>query len=152
MHMPNKAIKNEDQHRFDTKRYKHWIEEHVRFSDLDALGHVNNNAIGEYFENARADLFGIITPGWPWCDEIFVLAQSAIDFRHELHLPAHLRIGSCVTHIGRTSMHVVNALFCEGQGLAYCENVSVLIRRTTRQPVELPAALKETLKNFLDES
>jgi acyl-CoA thioester hydrolase len=146
----NQEILKDDQHRFNKLRYRHWVEENVRFSDLDALGHVNNNAIGEYFENARAALFSIITPGWPWCDEIFVLAQSSIDFRHELHLPAHLRIGSCITEIGRTSMKVANALFHEENGLAYCENVSVLIRRSTRKPVALPEALREMLKNFMD--
>lgn len=147
----NPEILRKDDHRFNKVRYKHWLEENVRFSDLDALGHVNNNAIGEYFENARAALFAVITPGWPWCDEIFVLAQSGIDFRQELHLPAHLSIGSCITRIGRTSMNVANALFCEGRGLAYCESVSVLIKRSTRTPTPLPEVLRDTLKYYMDE-
>ncbi len=135
---PHQEFNADDTHRFDKARYKHWIDEHVRFSDLDALGHVNNNSIGEYFENARAALFAILTPNWPWRPEIFVLAHSRIDFRHELRLPAHMRIGSCITTIGRTSVGIVNALFhADGRGLAYCENVSVLIdREEKRAPVD----------------
>ncbi len=140
----------EDSQRFNQKRYKHWINDHVRFSDLDPLGHVNNNAVGEYFENARAALFAIITPEWPYRNQIFVLANSSIDFRHELHLPAQLRIGTCVTHIGRTSMKLANALYHDDQGIAYCENVSVLIDKDTRKATELPAELRETLKSYLD--
>jgi len=139
-----------DAHWFNKSRYKHWVDEHVRFSDLDALGHVNNNSFGEYFENARAALFEIITPEWPWRKEIFVLARSSIDFRHELHLPAHVQIGSCITKIGRTSIGVVNALFHEDTGIAYCENVSVLIEQKTRKPVELSEDLRATLQPFLD--
>ena len=140
----------EDQHRFNRARYRHWQEDQVRFSDLDPLGHVNNNAIGTYFENARASLFAIVTPNWPWRDCIFVLAHSAIDFRQELHLPAKLQIGSCITGLGRTSMKLANAVFHEDRGIAYCENVSVLINQTTRQPVELDAELRTRLNQFLD--
>ena len=148
---PHQEFNADDGHRFNKNRYKHWIDEHVRFSDLDALGHVNNNSIGEYFENARAALFAILTPNWPWRPEIFVLAHSRIDFRHELRLPAHMRIGSCITTIGRTSVGIVNALFhADGRGLAYCENVSVLIDREKRTPVELPPDLRDVLLQFRD--
>lgn len=140
----------DDVTRFNQARYRHWITDHVRFSDLDPLGHVNNNAIGEYFENARAALFAIITPEWPWRNQIFVLARSAIDFRAELHLPAALRIGTCVTGFGQTSMTLANALFHEDRGIAYCENVSVLIDQTTRRPIALDAELRARLQNYFD--
>jgi acyl-CoA thioester hydrolase len=139
----------DDGQRFDQRRYKHWIEDHVRFSDLDPLGHVNNNAIGEYFENARAALFIDVTPNWPHRDHIFILAHSAIDFRHELHMPAQLRIGSCITSLGRTSMKLSNALFRGDHGVAYCENVSVLIDRTTRKPVPISDELRQVLTKYI---
>jgi acyl-CoA thioester hydrolase len=139
----------DDSQRFDQSRYKHWIEDAVRFSDLDPLGHVNNNAIGQYFENARAALFIDVTPGWPQCDKLFILARSAIDFRHELHMPAQLRIGSCITAIGRTSMQLSNALFRGNDGLAYCENVSVLIDRTTRKPIPIDDGLRKILAKYM---
>ena len=33
--------------------YRAWVQIPIRFSDQDLLGHVNNNAIGVYFEHAR---------------------------------------------------------------------------------------------------
>ena len=96
----------DDAQRFDQRRYKHWIDDQVRFSDLDPLGHVNNNAIGQYFENARADLFIKATPDWPNRPQLFVLGRIAIDFRRELHIPAKLRIGASICQMGRTSAHV----------------------------------------------
>lgn len=143
----------DDQHRFNRQRYRHWIKDHVRFSDLDPLGHVNNNAIGTYFENARAALFAIVTPSWPFRNQIFVLARSAVDFRRELHYPASLSIGSYVMRLGRTSMTLANALFHDDtdEGLAFCESVSVLIDKETRKPVELPADLRLELEKLYDE-
>ena len=134
----------DDARRFDVKRYKHWAKDYVRFNqNLDALGHTNNNAIGEYFENARAILFTEVTPDWPHRAQIFVLARIAIDYRHELHMPAELRIGTCVTGFGRTSMLMASALFHGDIGIAYAETVSVLIEEKSRKPVEIPAGICE---------
>jgi acyl-CoA thioester hydrolase len=133
---------------FDITRYKHWVDDHVRFSDLDALGHTNNNAIGQFFENARAILFMEVTPKWPYRDQIFVLARIAIDYRHELHMPARLRVGTCVTGFGRTSMRMASTLFHEKTGIAYAETVSVLIEETSRKPVEIPPDLRKLLTAY----
>jgi acyl-CoA thioester hydrolase len=139
----------DDRERFEQKHYKHWIEDKVRFGDLDPVGHVNNNAIGQYFENARAFLFMAITPGWPNRDDLFVLGRTAIDFRKELHLPAALKVGSRILKLGRTSMVLSNGLFSEGAGIAYCESVSVLIDRKTRAPIALPDDLRARLAVYM---
>src|SRR6185312_12888906 len=43
--------------RLDPSFYRHWIEDRVRFADLDPLGHCNNAAIGGFFESSRVALF-----------------------------------------------------------------------------------------------
>jgi acyl-CoA thioester hydrolase len=139
-----------DAQRFNQARYKHWAKDYVRFSDLDPLGHTNNNAIGEYFENARAALFMEVTPSWPRRDTIFVLARISIDYRHELHLPADLRIGACVTGFGRTSMRMASAVFHGDIGIAYAETVSVLIEEKSRKPAEIPADLRALLARYAE--
>lgn len=139
----------DDKERFNPGRYKYWIDDHVRFSDLDPLGHVNNNSVGQYFENARAALYRQFTPKWPYGDSIFVLAHTSIDFRRELHYPAILRIGSSIIKMGRTSMTVANALFRDGDGIAYSESVSVLINQHTRQPTEISSDLRAAISNYL---
>lgn len=138
----------EDTERFDRARYTFWIDDHVRFSDLDPLGHVNNNAIGQYFENARAALFMEVTPRWPNRDKLFVLAHIAIDFRRELHMPANLRIGTGVIKAGRTSLTLASALYHGEDGVAYGESVSVFIDQKTRQPSEIPDELRRIIKEF----
>src|SRR4051812_49806266 len=45
-----------DEH-LDPSFYRHWIEDRVRFADLDPLGHCNNAAIGGFFESSRVALF-----------------------------------------------------------------------------------------------
>lgn len=138
----------DDRDHFDPNRYKHWISDNVRFGDLDPLGHVNNNSVGQYFENARAAFYMEVTPDWPHRNEIFVLAHTAIDFRRELHYPATLRIGTGVIRLGHTSMTLVNALFRGAEGLAYGESVSVLIDNRTRKPIAIPDEFRELLAKY----
>ncbi len=135
----------DDLERFDQTDYKHWVEDRVRFSDLDPLGHVNNKAVSEYFENARALLFMEVTPNWPKRDDLFVLAHLAIDYRRELHFPSPLKIGTQVLSFGRTSMKMASAVFRDSDGIAYCESVSVLINQKTRKPVEISHDLRKIL-------
>ncbi|MDD4615852.1 MAG: thioesterase family protein [Alphaproteobacteria bacterium] len=140
----------DDSKLYNPARFKLWTNDHVRFCDLDALGHVNNNSMGMYFENARARLFSLITPGWPWSPKIFVLVRTCISFIHELHIPARLKIGTCITKVGHTSMHVANALYRGEQPIAYSEAISVLIDQKTRDPQLIGADLREVFKPYLE--
>jgi len=140
---------NDDASRFNLAAYRHLIDEHVRFSDLDPVGHVNNNAIGQYFENARAAFFMNITPSWPRGEELFVLARIAVDFRRELHLPAQLYVGTGVIKVGRTSLTLANALFKGNDGIAYCESVSVLIDQRSRKPIPISEELRKIILDYI---
>lgn len=135
---------------FNPERYPLWTNDHVRFCDLDALGHVNNNAMGMYFENARAKLLSQITPGWPWGETIFVLVRTCITFRKELHMPARLKLGTCVTKTGNTSLQVANALYHGETPIAYSESTSVLIDNKSRKPVPLSEELRAIIAPFRD--
>ncbi len=141
---------DDDSKFFNQARYRLWTNDHVRFCDLDALGHVNNNSMGMYFENARARLFSLITPGWPWSDKIFVLVRTCITFKNELHIPARLKIGTCITKVGNTSLHVANALYQGDKPIAYSEAISVQIDQKTREPQAIGEDLRKVFEPYLE--
>ncbi|HEV7370085.1 thioesterase family protein [Arenibaculum sp.] len=129
----------------DPAAYRFWTEEHVRFADLDPLGHANNNAIGTFFEAARVDLFarsGNPVSGGPLG---VVLARITIDFRAELHYGAPIRIGTRVVRFGRTSLDVRSAIFRGDLCAATSEGVCVLIDMEGRRPTPFPDALRARL-------
>ena len=68
--------------------------ERVRFSDRDALGHVNNAVYSTYLEEARIDILGGLTD--------FILARVEIDFRSELRDADEVVVRSRLDRIGRT--------------------------------------------------
>jgi len=125
--------------------YKFWQEDHVRFCDLDVIGHVNNLAMGSYFENARVALVRRVFPNWPNCETLFVLVQTRFDYFYELHYPAQLRIGTRLLSFGKSSMRLGAALFHGDDVIAQSTTVSVLINTQTRKPVLVPDSLRQAI-------
>lgn len=129
----------------DPEQYKFWQEDHVRFGDLDVIGHVNNLAMGSYFENARVALLRKVFPNWPNGETLFVLVQTRFDYFYELNYPAQLRIGTRLLSFGRSSMRLGAALFHDKELVAQSTTVSVLINQETRKPVTVPDALRQEI-------
>lgn len=126
-------------------QYKFWQEDHVRFGDLDVIGHVNNLAMGSYFENARVALLRKVFPDWPNGDSIFVLVQTRFDYFYELNYPAQLRVGTRLLSFGRSSMRLGAALFHGDTLIAQSTTVSALISNETRKPVSVPDDIRQAI-------
>ncbi|HEX9888830.1 MAG TPA: thioesterase family protein [Nitriliruptorales bacterium] len=93
--------------------YRRWTQEHVRFSDTDMLGHVNNVAITALHESGRVRYGFELAEQAASSARPFILAHLAIDFLGELHFPADVRVGAVLLGVGRTSMTVGTAIFTE---------------------------------------
>ena len=128
--------------------YKFWAEDNVRFADLDALGHVNNNTFGIYFETGRvAFMTGIGIRNGPE-DPAVVIVHFEIDFRAELHFPARLDIGIAVAAIGTSSVTLAGGLFHDDLCHATSKAVMVRLNRETRRSIALSAEERETLGKY----
>jgi acyl-CoA thioester hydrolase len=129
--------------------YKFWVEDHVRYSDLDPAGHCNNAVYNSFFEAARVAL--LIEVGHPpvGIATLFAVVRQTIDYYHELNLGARLRIGARIAKLGRTSVTFQHGIFDGEACAATAEIVGVVISSETRRPVELPAPMREKLSAYL---
>lgn len=125
--------------------YRCWVDEHVRFNDLDPVGHANNNAIGVYFESGRLGMHAAMAPQVNLAGHAVVLRQISIDFLAEITFPNRLRIGSRAIRVGRTSWITGAGLFIDDRCHATSTCVSVLINTASRSAVPLPDALRAVL-------
>jgi len=84
---------------------KHSTKIHVRFADIDAMGHVNNAVFLNYFEQARIDFFNtMIGSEWDWKTQGIVLARNEIDYLRPIFLNNKVLIETQVDSIGEKSM------------------------------------------------
>lgn len=133
----------------DPAAYSFWTEEHVRFADLDVLGHVNNKAYFTYSESGRV-AFLTTTGLWEHgAQRQSVIVRAELDYHQELHFPATLRIGIRVLKVGRTSFTLGLGMFNGDQCVASNVTVAVRIDTTTRAPIALNDEELASLKPYL---
>jgi acyl-CoA thioester hydrolase len=118
-----------------------------RFADLDTLGHINNVAIAEFYEDARVEFMRHATGrDETRPDEAFsiVLAELTITYRAEARHPATYQVGVGVTRLGRTSIVLLSALFCGGVRIGSSRGVIVHVVD------HRPAPMEETMRKALE--
>jgi len=127
--------------------YRIWGTETVRFSDTDAIGHVNNTSFAAYLETGRTT-FGRacgLPIGSQQSGQHFVLARVEIDYRVEVHWPSVLDLGSALVRLGRSSMTLIQGIFIGDLCVATGREVTVMVDRATGRPVPLPEPLRDRL-------
>ncbi len=98
-----------------------------RFRDLDTLGHINNVAIGSFYEEGRATLNRECFP-----IEMrqrhkmrMLIADVHIQYLREAFYPGDIIVAAGIGHIGRTSYRIDLALFQNEVCVGVCETVLV---------------------------
>lgn len=128
--------------------YRHWVEDRVRFADLDPLGHCNNAAINGFFESSRVALFTEARVPVSGGSLSIPIVRIEIDFRHELLYGARVRVGARILRIGRTSLTLAGAVFDGGRCAAAAQVVAVLFDLAQRRAVEISVDLRDALSAY----
>jgi acyl-CoA thioester hydrolase len=101
----------------------------IRWSDVDAFGHVNNAVYATYLEECRDEWLdcGLADDEAAWD---FVVARLAIDFRRELRLEDDEVFVRCaLARIGTASVTTTEAILARGEVAAEAEAVLVAWNR-----------------------
>lgn len=130
----------------DPASFSLWTEERLRYADLDPLSHVNNNAIGEFLENGRVNLFRAAGgdgggDGSVW----WVVRRLEVDFLREIRFPGIVRTGTRVAKLGTTSCTVRQGIFVEGECRAVSTTIGVCFDPANRKAVPIPPAIRRLL-------
>ena len=137
----------------ERRSYKKWSKEILRYSDLDPVGHVNNNAYGQLVENARTLLFDdaqkiygvnnkkLETKDW-------VIRRLEFDFLKELRYPGEVDVGIAITRFGNSSMIVHHGVFAKDYCAATAMGVSVYFDLSKRASAPIPKEIRQAMKNL----
>lgn len=119
---------------------------HVRFSDVDVYGHVNNVKYFEYFQEARIRMLHAI--GTVLAEgRHLVVAQTDVDYKRPiLFRPEPYDCRTWISRVGSTSLvfeSVVRDQLAGGEVLARARVVGVCMDSTTGRPAPVPDAVRE---------
>lgn len=134
-----------------------------RFLETDALGHINNNTYGVWFEAARDKVFRIFVPDSDIKKWNLVMAHSSFDFLKEVFWGKQVIIKTAVSKIGTSSVELSHAVYQDGRLCTtgkcvlihydFAQKVSIPIGDDIRQVLEKHTHLEqwnEKLEELLD--
>ena len=131
----------------------------MRWSDMDAYGHVNNVMFMRYLEEARIDL--LLTAAGPagraMLDDGIVVVRHEVDYRAPLvHRVEPVAITSWVEEIKHASFTVAYVIADDGPGgrteYVTARTVLVLVDLDTGRPRRIGPDDRAWLERFLDAS
>lgn len=126
----------------------------MRWSDMDALGHVHNARFLEYFEAARADLVNeLVDIGRPAGMSLLV-ARHEIDYLAPLvYRPTPVPVDLWVERIGNSSITVGYVVTEADHSVVYGKAITVMVAvdMTTGRAMTLPDFIREALQPYLRE-
>ncbi len=117
----------------------------MRFSDTDALGHINNGSFAIYAETARLQLMGELGGSF----RSLILAHLAIDFRRQVMFGEPVEVETEVVKLGTTSVTMRQVVRAAGEPAAEVRSVVVLFDYATQRPRPLPSDAREQLAPFM---
>ena len=124
-----------------------------RFGDTDALRHINNNVLGDWFELGRNDLFKFFTPDLQLSDETWklIMVRMEIDFLGQIFFGEDVEIRTYITHIGNTSFTIGHEAWQNDELKSKGKNVVVHYNFIEQTKIPIPNNIREKLEEHLVE-
>jgi len=122
----------------------------LRWSDLDALNHVNNARYLTFVEQARIEWFDTVDEPWMTDEMGPVVATATLNFRRPIEYPASIAVELFTERLGTTSVTIGHRIVA-ADGTVHCDGhvVAVWIDRRSGKPRPLPAAVRRASELFL---
>lgn len=124
----------------------------LRYSDMDAMGHLNNAVYATLFEAGRVDyLQQILTEVTPK-DAGYVIVKLTIEFKAEAHYPGIAFISTSIIRVGGSSMTYEQTVSIDGRVVATAESICALFSLTRRKAMRCPEALRARIAQHTKDS
>ncbi len=120
-----------------------------RFSDTDALGHINNTLIPIWFEGARKPIFKFFVPSLDPKQWNLILANIDVAFKAQMYFGFDMEVKTYISHIGNSSFKVYQELWQEGKCCASGTATMVHYDYTAEKSAQIPEQIKQVLTEHL---
>ncbi len=122
----------------------------IRFNDIDALGHINNNVYLSYFDLGKITYFDNLKASYvSWTDGMIVVARIEVDFIAPVFYKEKIAVETKITKVGNKSavflQQVRNTLTNEIK----CRSTSVVVAYNPKTMTAMP--IPEIWRNGMSE-
>lgn len=131
--------------------FRHSLPIQIRFADIDALGHINNNVYFSYFDLGKVTYFENLKASYvSWIDGIIVLARVEVDFISPVYYKENIAVDTKVLKVGTKSVtllqQVRNTLTNEVK--CRCTSVAVAYDPKLLKAMNVPQVWKDSMADY----
>jgi acyl-CoA thioesterase FadM len=132
----------------DRRIYGFATEEHLRFADVDANGHINNGAFLQLLENARVSYMrAIVRSGLPRFR--VVVGRLEIDFKRQMFFPGRATACARLLEVHQRKCVIGHGLFDgDGNCTAVLKAIMVSLNEETHRSMPFEPAVRTALEKF----
>ena len=123
-----------------------------RFSDTDALGHINNTMVPVWFEGARTPVFQVFTPDLDLTNWPLILAKIDVSFEAQMYYGQEMEVRTYIGRIGGSSFDVYQELWQANKRVASGTAVMVNFDYQSQQSAKIPDDIRVQLQTHLIDS
>jgi acyl-CoA thioester hydrolase len=120
-----------------------------RFLETDALGHINNNTYGVWFEAARDEIFRIFMPKANVKEWNLIMAHSSFDFLKEVFWGKEVLVKTGVTKLGNSSIELCHAVYQEGKLCTTGKCILIHYNFVSKEAVRIPDNIRSILESHI---
>jgi acyl-CoA thioester hydrolase len=120
----------------------------LRYSDMDALGHLNNAVYATLYEAGRVAYVTSILEDVTPSGAGYVIVRLTIDFKAEAHYPGIASVSTRITRIGGSSMTFGQSISINGKLVSTAESICALFDLQRRKATRCPDALRAKIEGF----
>jgi len=127
---------------------------HPRFSDTDALGHINNTVIPVWFLEAREPVLRLFSPTLDMSKAALAVVRIEVDYVAEIRFGSDVEVRTEVVRLGNSSLQLAQEVWQDGKlcarGLATLVNFDPQQRCSVTIPDGVRAQLQQHLQSKAD--
>jgi acyl-CoA thioester hydrolase len=120
-----------------------------RFSDTDALGHINNAAMLTWLEHARRPFFEIFIPDLDPKKWNLIIAKLEIDYLAQTYYQTEVEIQTSFERIGNSSMVLLQEIFQDNKKVAKCKAIIVHFDYQSNSSKAIPEPIRKELTQHM---
>ena len=120
-----------------------------RFSDTDALGHINNTLLPVWFEGARDPVFRFFMPDLDTNNWQLILAKIDVEFHAQLYYAEEIEVRTYIGRIGGSSFTVYQEAWQRNNKCASGTAVMVHFCFENQSSLKIPENIKTQMATHL---
>lgn len=133
------------------EHFKHALPIQIRFGDIDAIGHINNNIYFSYFDLGKTAYFEKVKADRvSWVEGIIVVAHLSVDFISPIYYKESIAVDTKIIKVGGKSATILQQIrnINTQEVKCRCESIIVAYNADIQASMEIPEVWREAISSF----